>query len=493
MIGRALVVDDDPHILEVVTLRLQSFGLEVKATGDPRIALGALRAGGFDLALFDLRMTPMDGIELMLEARDLIPTLPVLIMTAHGTIENAVEAMQRGAFDYIVKPFKGDELTTRIQRALAGRRLTRNMELLQAIGDLLSSTGRLETILEAIVQTTLEATEAEGCAILLAGEKGEGLRAMVSHGVNPIPPERLQASAAQAMAKGESVSQEREGGVTLAAPLMVEQEAVGALVVELPRPYRPTEEEQELLSVFASHAAVAVKNAQELSRLRSGALAALGRMTAQVAHELKNPLGGLKLYSLTLEKRLKARRDKEGVELAQKIAQAVDHLSDTVTEITTFARPGEIQPSPVKLNQLLEECLGLVADRLEMKQIQVSRHYDENLPVARLDARELKKAFLNMIINGLDAMETGGSLSVTVQWEEKAKEIEVIIADSGKGMGRALLERIFEPFFTTKENGTGLGLAIAKSVIDLHGGRIGVESQIGRGTTVRISLPVRGR
>ncbi len=492
MIGRALVVDDDPHILEVVTLRLQSFGLEVTATGDPRAALGALRAGGFDLALFDLRMTPMDGIELMLEARDLIPTLPVLIMTAHGTIENAVEAMQRGAFDYIVKPFKGDELTTRIQRALADRRLIRNMERLQAIGELLSSTGRLETILEAIVQTTLEATEAEGCAILLAGEKGEGLRAMASHGVNPIPPERLQAGAAQAMAKGESVSQEREGGVTLAAPLMVEQEAVGALVVELPRRYRPTEEEQELLSVFASHAAVAVKSAQELSRLRSGALAALGRMTAQVAHELKNPLGGLKLYSLTLEKRLKARRDKEGLELVQKIAQAVDHLSDTVTEITTFARPGEIQPSPVQLNHLLEECLGLVADRLEMKQIQVSRHYDKDLPVARLDARELKKAFLNMIINGLDAMETGGSLSVTVRWEEEAKEIEVIIADSGKGMGRALRERIFEPFFTTKENGTGLGLAIAKSVVDLHGGRIGVESQIGRGTTVRIQLPVRG-
>ena len=174
MIGRALVVDDDRHILEVVTFRLQSLGLEVTATGDPSKALQALRKERFDLALFDLRMTPLDGIELMVEALDIIPTLPVLIMTAHGTIENAVQAMQRGAFDYIVKPFRGDELTTRVQRALADRRLARSLERLQAIGRLLSSTGRLETILEAIVQTTLEATEAEGCAILLAGKKRGG-------------------------------------------------------------------------------------------------------------------------------------------------------------------------------------------------------------------------------------------------------------------------------------------------------------------------------
>ena len=294
------------------------------------------------------------------------------------------------------------------------------------------------------------------------------------------------------MAKKESVSEEHEGGVTLAAPLMVEQEAVGALVVELSRRYPPSEEERELLQVFASHAAVAVRNAQELSRLRSGALAALGRMTAQVAHDLKNPLGGLKLYSLTLEKRLKARRDVKGQELAQKIGMAVDHLSDTVTEITTFAHPREIHPSAMKVHVLLDECLQLVADRIEMKQIEVARHYDEDLPVALLDARELKKAFLNLIINGVEAMEEGGSLGVTARWEKEAGEIEITIADTGTGMGAALLERIFEPFFTTKENGTGLGMAIAKSVIDLHGGRIEVESQIGRGTSVRVRLPVKG-
>ena len=489
MIGRALVVDDDPHILEVVSLRLQYLGLEVTGTSDPLKAIEALRRGGFDVALFDLRMAPVDGIELMIEALDRIPALPVLIMTAHGTIENAVEAMQRGAFDYIVKPFRGDELTIRIQRALADRRLTRNLERLQAIGRLLSSTGRLETILEAIVQTTLEATEAEACAILLAGEPGEGLRAMASHGARPIPPERLSGTAAEAMAKGESISQEQEGGVTLAAPLMVEQEAAGALVVELPRRYRPNEEERELLAVFASHAAVAVRNAQELSRLRSGALAALGRMTANVAHELKNPLGGLKLYSLTLEKRLRERQDAEGQELAQKIAMAVDHLSDTVTEITTFARPAEIRRGPVKLDLLLEECLALAGDRIEMKQIRVSRHYDE-LPVALLDARELRKVFLNLIINALDAMGQGGTLGVTVRSEKGAGE--VLIADTGRGMSRAVRERIFEPFFTTKENGTGLGLAIAKSVVDLHRGRIAVESQLGQGTTVWVRLPLGG-
>ncbi|HUF93653.1 MAG TPA: response regulator, partial [Candidatus Limnocylindria bacterium] len=125
-----LVVDDDGAILEVLQMRLVAMGFDVTGTSDAQTALAALEAGRFDLALLDLRMQPMDGIALMeaLHARQ--PRLPVLIMTAHATIETAVQAVQRGAFDYLTKPFVRDELRAKIGRALATRRWARDRERL---------------------------------------------------------------------------------------------------------------------------------------------------------------------------------------------------------------------------------------------------------------------------------------------------------------------------------------------------------------------------
>ena len=115
---KVLVVDDDAAILEVLEMRLTAMGFDVTATSDPRRALEATEAGRFDLALLDLRMEPTDGMRLMEGLHERQPRLPVLIMTAHGTIQTAVEAVRRGAFDYLTKPFVRDELRSKIARTL---------------------------------------------------------------------------------------------------------------------------------------------------------------------------------------------------------------------------------------------------------------------------------------------------------------------------------------------------------------------------------------
>src|SRR5438046_10586072 len=136
---RVLVVDADAAILEVLEMRLAAMGFDVTATPEANKAMEFAATHRFDVALLDLRMLPLDGIQLMEALHQRQPRLPVLIMTAHGTIETAVEAVQRGAFDYLTKPFVRDELRAKIRRALAARRWARDRERLLAVGQTLAS------------------------------------------------------------------------------------------------------------------------------------------------------------------------------------------------------------------------------------------------------------------------------------------------------------------------------------------------------------------
>jgi two-component system sensor histidine kinase HydH len=279
--------------------------------------------------------------------------------------------------------------------------------------------------------------------------------------------------------------------VIVAAPLVVQRGAAGALVIETPARVEATEDDLELLALFSSQAAVAIRNTHELERLRSGALAALGRMATQVAHELKNPLAGLRLYARHLEQRLERGGEAESAELARKISSTVDHLAGVVSEITAFGRPPELQRAPTALAPLLDECIALARARCPSEAIEVVRAWDEACPAVLLDARELRKAFLNLILNGLEALDGRGRLSVSTVYGSESESITVAIDDTGPGMSDDTLSRIFDLFFTTKTDGTGLGMAIAKSVIDLHGGELTLQSAPGHGTRVRIRLPAR--
>ncbi|HJQ85499.1 MAG TPA: ATP-binding protein, partial [Candidatus Binatia bacterium] len=259
------------------------------------------------------------------------------------------------------------------------------------------------------------------------------------------------------------------------------------LVAENPSYVVPTEDDLVLLAIFAGQAAVAVKNAHEQSRLRGGALAALGRVATQVAHELNNPLGGLKLYARLVEERFRKAADEQGIEMAQKIDRAVAHLAELATDITAYGRAPELQRAPVDLNTLIEECLALVQDRLADGRIQSVCDLDRSIGELSLDARELRKALLNLIVNALDAIQDTGTL--TVRTARREGGVEISIADTGCGMDAETRARTFELFFTTKTDGTGLGMGIARSVVDRHGGTLEIDSEPGRGTTIRIGLP----
>jgi len=485
---KILVVDDDVAIVEVLEMRLTAMGYDVTATADPQAAVTAVDATRFDLALIDLRMEPTDGIALMEAVHTRQPRLPVLIMTAHGTIETAVDAVQRGAFDYLTKPFLRDELRAKIGRALASRRWARDRERLLTVGQTLASSGVMARVLDAVAQGAVETTEADRC-VVFQQEHGK-LVPMASAGTPSPSWPALEAAAVAAMTKGIPVTLPGETGSIVAAPLVVQKGPAGALVIETARGVEPTEDDLELLALFSSQAASAVRTTHELERLRSGALAALGRMATEVAHELKNPLAGLRLYARHLEQRLGKSGDDDGAGLAQKITATVDHLAAVVQEITAFGRPPELHRVPTALHALLDECVGFAQAKCETPGIEVFRAYDAACPEALLDARELRKAFLNLVINGLESLRSGGRLNVSTSYAAETRAVTIVVEDTGHGMSEETLARIFDLFFTTKPQGTGLGMALARSVIDLHGGELTVHSALGKGTRVTIRLPI---
>jgi signal transduction histidine kinase len=214
-------------------------------------------------------------------------------------------------------------------------------------------------------------------------------------------------------------------------------------------------------------------------------IAALGRAAAQVAHEVKNPLAGLLLYSLHLKSKASNFSESEAA-LVDKIVTTINHLINRVEQILGFARPVSLTLRPGNLNEIVNDVLELLRPQLTAKKIEVRLSMDQPA-YGMLDDSSIRGALMNLVLNAIEAMPEGGTLSVAI--ERTAETIRIEIADTGPGIGEEEAKKIFEPFYTTKEQGLGLGMPYAKKIIDQHGGTISLSSRPGEGTTISIALP----
>lgn len=221
---------------------------------------------------------------------------------------------------------------------------------------------------------------------------------------------------------------------------------------------------------------------------RNHALTAVGQMTAQIAHEIKNPLGSIRFAAEVLKRQGPANHA-DALSTIQVIERSVDHLAAICAELSEFARPKKLTRVETNLNNLLDDLLPMVADRLTSKQMQIGKQYDSEIPAGYYDCTELKKLFLNLIINAIEASEPGSSIELRTRHNGYV-DILVEIVDQGSGMDPETQKRLFEPFYTTKEKGTGLGMAIAKQIAELHSGDLTVISRAGAGTTATVRLPL---
>jgi len=217
-------------------------------------------------------------------------------------------------------------------------------------------------------------------------------------------------------------------------------------------------------------------------------IAALGRAAAQVAHEVKNPLAGLLLYSLHLKGKATNFSESE-IYLVDKIVETINHLNNRVEQILGFARPVSLALRSVNLNDMVNDVLELLRPQLTANNVEVHLATDHQAANGMFDESSMRGALMNLILNAIEAMPNGGSLSVTIGRSDN--ELRLEIKDSGRGIGEEEAKKIFEPFYTTKTQGLGLGMPYAKKVIEQHAGTISFNSKLGEGTTVAISMPTQ--
>lgn len=228
---------------------------------------------------------------------------------------------------------------------------------------------------------------------------------------------------------------------------------------------------------------------------RSERLAALGQLSAGLAHEIRNPLGVIKGSAEMLTQKLQA-SDELSRELAGYISTEVNRLSALVTEFLDFARPLHAQPHPADLVALLDRVLQVIAGRFAGKQpVQIERHYASGLPLVPLDESLCEQAFLNLVQNAYEAMQEqghGGTLRVEVilATQNAHEGVELRLTDTGPGVPEELREEIFNPFVTTKKTGVGLGLSIVSKIIDGHHGTIHVENAPAGGAVFTLFFPL---
>lgn len=224
--------------------------------------------------------------------------------------------------------------------------------------------------------------------------------------------------------------------------------------------------------------------------VRKEQLSAMGIMSSQIAHAVRNPLGTISLSAEMLSGELKKYKEADTHEahsLVNSIMNEVERLNGVVEEYLLFVK----QPKPVYKNcdisRLLESLIKFLDREAARRAISFVRSFDEDLPPLPIDERKLRQAIINILRNSFDAMPQGGQIRLSAG---KLRDgIEVIIEDTGTGISKEHLNRIFEPFFSTKDLGTGLGLSIARDIIMDHGGGISCESKKGKGTAVKIMLP----
>jgi PAS domain S-box-containing protein len=217
-------------------------------------------------------------------------------------------------------------------------------------------------------------------------------------------------------------------------------------------------------------------------------LAALGRITAGVAHEVKNPLNSMRLWLENLKELLPAERDSASQQAVQVLDKEIDRLDAVVKRFLDFTRPMDIRLESTQLAVLLKEVLEIATPQLQKSNIQLAQLLPIDVPEVYVDRALLKQAVLNVVLNAAEAMPNGGQLRLMLS--RRGEMAEISVGDTGKGIPPENRHKIFQLFFTTRPGGSGIGLASTFRIVQLHNGSIDFTSEVGRGTTFRIELPL---
>jgi len=284
-------------------------------------------------------------------------------------------------------------------------------------------------------------------------------------------------------------------------PLLTQGQLVGILLLTLEDPtHLPGPEEREVLELLAQQGALALENALlyelERSRLqrlhRTERLAAVGKLAAGAAHEIRNPLTAIRS---TMQYLARGLPDDDQRQMVDELLAEVDRINETVNDLLQLTREERFEPTALEPVRVVDQTVALIEAQAERQEVSIRRVYPEQAPTIRADPDQIRQLLLNLMLNALQAMPGGGELSLRVEvlngmYGRSEGWIQIVLSDTGTGIRPEELEKIFDPFYTTKNEGTGLGLAISHRIVERHEGELELQSEPGRGTTVYLRLPV---
>ncbi len=494
---KILVVDDEESIRNLMRMNLELDGYSTLVAEDGIKALEIFEEESPDVVLLDVRMPGMDGTEVLSRMKALNPDTEIIIVTGHGDMDMAVECLRKEASNFLTKPVSEELLSLAVKRAQEKialksklKQYTRNLETLVREANL--ELERAYQFRENIIENSPDAIVCirKGGEIIIWNSAAEKLLGYTKDEVigrmnivEVYPPggaKKIMRYLRSEDFGGPGTLQKREASVIHKGGQEIPVYISAAILYE-------NGKEAGSVGIFTD---LREKKKLEKQLLRSEKLSSLGKLSAGIAHEINQPLTGVLTFAHLLAKKFKD--DEKTRKDLDIIVRETTRIRGIVQGILDFAREMPMQKKPRRIEEVLEQTLQIVVTQQRFFGIELVRDYDPSVPDVVVDANLIEQVFMNIILNALDAMSGSGTLTVRIQHGDGMLEISV--EDTGCGMPEEIQDKIFDPFFTTKDStegmGMGLGLAVSYGIIKNHNGDILVNSQVGKGTTFTIRLPL---
>jgi PAS domain S-box-containing protein len=487
---RVLVAEEDSGFLKMVEDSLKASGTlyHIEKVSSGKGCLEKLRKERFDILLLDHSLSDGEGLNWLRHFNELGIGIPTIFVTAKGDPRLAIEAMKEGVFDYINRSAEcAKAFPFVVNRAIEGHGLM--LEKVRLQRELIETKNFLESIVEkagdAISVVDLEGKVVywnEGAEKIYGYKKEEVLGKNLSQFLYPrdehsrAEEEKLMGKWMIGVRKGEVVPnvevkrQTKEGkeliiSMTISPLKDAEGKIIGASRICKDITHLKKAEERLILA----------------ERLSS-----LGELTAGVAHELRNPLAGIKINTQILS------RKKDLPEMEKKLLsstqEGIEKIQKIVDDMLHFAKPKASHFEEEEINEVVEESLAILQTKLKKGNITALFVRAEGLPRLSIDIHQIQQVLINLMLNSIQAMEKGGTLTIRT-FPENEGGVGVELKDTGVGIPKSHLKKIFDPFFTTKSEGTGLGLSISLKILEKHGVTIDVISEIDKGSSFTIHFP----
>ncbi len=501
-LNKLLLVDDEPDILRVLSISLKADGYEVMTAPSGQEALSIFGNDKPDIVITDIKMPGMNGIEVLREVKRIDDETEVIIITGHGDIDSAIEALKYGASDFINKPVRDEALSIALERAKAKIEIKQKLkeytiDLEHKVADATREIRRKSNFQSKLITSSndgIVATDEELTVVIY----NPGAENIFGHATLDVV-ERMSVKDLFPSNIVHLFMQAMETDIGAKEIPWQETTIVNRIGEAIPVRFSGSILHEKGLKMGSVAFFQDLREIKRLERelLRSERLAAVGQTVAGLSHGLKNILHGLKGGSYLVDLGIKkddTEKLKNGWDM---IKRNIGRTSELVLDLLTYSKEREPEFEDCYPNDIVDDVCDLMTQRARENQVEVAKDLDPAIGRVSLDPRALHSALLNLMTNAIDAClfdkDTHKSWRVVLKTtREDEKSIRFDVSDNGAGMSAEVKDRLFTSFFSTKgHRGTGLGLMVTRKLIEEQGGQISVASEPAIGTTFTIRLPYR--